>query len=89
MLLSGIFAYYRHRVQLKKDRFDVYYQRLLELRSAAEGMSDEALLLVQKKRVLDVQQEVLGLLIDERIAADSNLVAFLSLSNQILNELDR
>ena len=89
MLLSGIYAYYRHRVQLKKDRFDVYYQRLLELRSAAEGMSDEALLLVQKKRVLDVQQEVLGLLIDERIAADSNLVAFLSLSNQILNELDR
>jgi len=36
-----------------------------------------------------VQQEVLNLLIDERVAADASLLAFLSISNQIINELDR
>jgi len=36
-----------------------------------------------------VQQDVLNLLIDERVAADTSLMAFLSLSNQIINELDR
>ena len=41
------------------------------------------------KRALAVQHEVLNLLIDERVAADVSLVAFLSLSNQIINELDR
>jgi len=44
---------------------------------------------VPTARALDVQQEVLNLLIDERVAADTSLMAFLSLSNQIINELDR
>jgi len=68
---------------------DVYYSQLLEIRRDMEGGNTHTALRFSHKRALDVQHEVLNLLIDERIAADASLTAFLSLSNQIINELDR
>ena len=89
-LLSGAVWLYRYRQQERKDRVDLYYDRLLAIRGelTAEGQANasrEAL----RQRALDIQQEVLGLVMDERIAADTSLVVFLNLSNQIINELDR
>jgi len=88
-LLSGAFVLYRHRSQVRKDRVDVYYAQLLEIRRDMEGTNTHTALRSYHQRALDVQHEVLNLLIDERVAADASLVAFLSLSNQIINELDR
>ncbi len=88
-LLSGVFVLYRHRLQVRKDRVDVYYSRLLEIRRDMEETNTHTALRSYHKRALDVQHEVLNLLIDERVAADTSLMAFLSLSNQIINELDR
>ncbi len=88
-LLSGAFVLYRHRSQVRKDRVDVYYSQLLEIRRGMERTNTHSALRSHRQRVLDVQQEVLNLLIDERVAADTSLMAFLSLSNQIINELDR
>ncbi len=88
-LLSGAFVLYRHRSQVRKDRVDVYYSQLLEIRRDMERTNTHTAFRSYRKRVLDVQQEVLNLLIDERVAADTSLMAFLSLSNQIINELDR
>ena len=88
-LLSGAFALYRRQLQAKKDRVDVYYSQFLEIRRDMERTSTHTVLRTYHKRALDVQHEVLNLLIDERVAADASLVAFLSLSNQIINELDR
>ncbi len=88
-LLSGAFVLYRHRSQVRKDRVDVYYSQLLEIRRGMERTNTHTALRSHRQRVLDVQQEVLNLLIDERVAADTSLMAFLSLSNQIINELDR
>ena len=88
-LLSGAFVLYRHRSQVRKDRVDVYYSQLLEIRRDMERTNTHIAFRSYRKRVLDVQQEVLNLLIDERVAADTSLMAFLSLSNQIINELDR
>ena len=88
-LLSGVFALYRHRSQARKDRVDVYYSQLLDIRRNMKGTNTHTALSSNHKRALDVQHEVMNLLIDERIAADASLTAFLSLSNQIINELDR
>ena len=88
-LLSGVFTLYRHRSQARKDRVDVYYSQLLEIRRDMEGTNTHTALRSYHQRALDVQHEVLNLLIDERVAADASLMAFLSLSNQIINELDR
>ncbi len=87
-ILSGLFTLYRRQQQAKKDRVDDYYEKLLLIRDGAEGTSDRENLRAARRQTLTVQQDVLSLLIDERIAADTSLMAFLSLSNQIINELD-
>ncbi len=84
-LLSGAFALYRYRSRIKKDRLDRYYGKLIAIREAMRDRDPSS----SKSEVLAVQREVLDLLIDERVAADASLVAFISLSNQLLDELDR
>jgi len=88
-LLSGAFVLYRHRSQVRKDRVDVYCSQLLEIRRDMAGTNVHAALRLYLQHALDVQHEVMNLLIDERIAADTSLMVFLGLSNQIINELDR
>lgn len=86
-LLSAAFALYRYRKQVRKDRVDVYLAQLLDVRrDMANADSDYV---ACRKQALKVQSDVLSLLIDERIAADASLIAFMSQSNQIINELDR
>jgi len=83
-LLSGSIAIYRYRSQVRKDRVDSYFQQLLDVRKALDGGHGRT---ECRQKVLAVQHEVLELLIDERVAADASLVAFISLSNQLLTEL--
>ncbi len=86
-LISSLYALLKHRRQRKKDRVDVYYASMLELRARAGQSTDAAELTKLQRTVLDLQQEVFGLVIDERIAADESLSVFLALSNQVLNEI--
>lgn len=86
-LISGAVWLWQHRTQKRKDRVDEYHAALLGIRTAMSDSAPDAGAL--RQRVLDVQNEVMTLLIDERIAADAGLVAFVSLSNQILDELSR
>lgn len=80
---SLLVAWQRHRRQSRKDTLDRYYQRLLDLRDelgAVDAADDVA------RRVRDTQSEVMSLVIRERIDADGSLLAFLALSNQLLEE---
>lgn len=86
-VLSGLYAWQKRRMQIKKDRVDAYLAILLDVRTQlnSAGVDLEAC----RQRVLEVQNRVVGLLIEERITADSTLLAFFSQSNQLLNEIDR
>ena len=88
-LLSSGYGLYRHRLQVRKDRVDVYYSLFLDIRRDMRATNSPAAWRSYHERAVDVQQEVLNLLINERVAADASLLAFLSISNQIINELDR
>ena len=77
-------ALYRRRRQARKDRLDEFYQQALAYRAELELPHVDPGLIANKLRAL--QAEVFELLIAERIDADSALVAFLSLSNQLLEE---
>ena len=81
---SVLVAWQRHRRQSRKDTLDRYYQRLLDLREnlADIGMENSAIAL----EVRNTQAEVMALVIRERIDADGSLLAFLTLSNQLLEE---
>ena len=84
-LVSGAIALYRHRTQVRKDRVDHYYTRLIDIREAMPARAATE----SRRDVLAVQREVLDLLIDERVAVDAGFVAFVNLSNQMLDEPDR
>lgn len=85
--ISGVIAAYRHRAQMKKDRVDNYFARLIDVREQlAKPDADKS---AYRQQLVEVQREVLELLMDERITADSTLLAFVIQSNQILSEIER
>lgn len=82
---AGVWAM-RVRGQSKKDRLDRYYARLVEVR---ESFKDGFVQASVVDEIMQLQNEVTGLVVDERVSADAALVAFYSLSNQILQEARR
>ena len=86
-LVSSAIAFYRHRLQVRKDRVDTFIDKLLDVRR--DMVSSDADVVACRDKVLDVQRQVLDLLVNEKIAADASLIAFMSQSNQMLDELDR
>jgi len=83
-LVSLGVALYRRRRQTRRDRLDVYYRRALQCREELESGSADRMIIASRLRSL--QAEVFELLVAERINADSALIAFLVLSNQLLDE---
>ena len=77
-------AVYRRRRQARKDRLDIYYQQALSCRAELGAGKDQQAAIADRLR--ELQEEVFELVIAERIDADAALVAFLSLSNQLLQE---
>ncbi len=76
----------RQRKQSRKDRLDTFYQRLLTLRNELAQPDSNAVDIAH--RVRDAQSEVMTLVIGERIDADGSLMAFLTLSNRLLEEAE-
>ncbi len=76
----------RQRRQSRKDRLDTFYQRLLTLRGELAGATTAPEDVAQQVR--EAQSEVMALVIDERIDADGSLMAFLTLSNRLLDEAE-
>lgn len=74
----------RLRNQAKKDRIDVYMDKVLAMRDALHSETETPERIAADVRAL--QATVAGLVVDERIVADSAFVGFLSLSNQLLRE---
>lgn len=88
-LVSAAAAVYRWRKQQRKDRVDVYYDKILALRGRITTDLPLDSLRAIRREAIELQHEVFGLVVDERIAADESLTVFLHLSNQVLRELDR
>jgi hypothetical protein len=86
--LSGIVAFVRWRNQAKKDRIDVYYQQLLELRERvpfanAEERTD------MLACVKEIETRAYQQLIDEQLLADESFLIFLMTSSNVRNDLSQ
>ncbi|MGI9327846.1 MAG: TAXI family TRAP transporter solute-binding subunit [Pseudomonadales bacterium] len=82
-LASATVALRRYQQQRRKDRLDRFFQQLLVHRdsSGEDGNNAKAVNAIQ-----GLQSEVIELVVAERISADGALIAFLALSNQLLQE---
>ena len=85
--VSALAGFVRYQTQRKKDRVDVFYNKILELRSQVSPALRAEQVNALAEQVRQVQQEVFGLLVDERVDANETMTLFLDLSNQVLSEL--
>lgn len=83
---SGLITLYNYRRSQKKDRIDVYYNRALALRARMERSEAVPELLGIEKEMKGLQEEVMALLVDERLDANHALTIFMTLSSQVLAE---
>ena len=74
----------RLRRQAKKDRLDRYFDRLMVVRT--EFVAGERPAAQTRAEAEALQNEVMQLVVEERVAADSALVSFLLLANKLIDE---
>ncbi len=86
-LASATFAGVRIYRLRRKNRIDTYYSEAIRLRNAfADGSGDaDRQATIEKIRAL--QNEAFSLLVDEKLAADESFRIFITLSNDVVQEL--
>ena len=70
----------------KKNRIDVFYADLLDIRERAHAGADAAAL---RAEVRDIEGRAFSMLIDEQLVADESMTIFLLQVQNLLNELDQ
>lgn len=86
-LISAVFAGVRIFRMRRKNRIDVFYTDALAIRHSVDmsATSDERAAAVRKVR--DLQSRAFAMLVDEKLAADESFRIFISLSNDVLQEI--
>ena len=88
-LLSGAFAMIRIYNIRRKNRIDVFYKDAIDLRNTI----DEASTLYARKvaigKMRELQSKAFDMLVDEKVAADESFRIFITLSNDIVDDLRR
>ena len=87
-LISAIFAGVRIFHMRRKNRIDVFYVETMAIRQSVgdSATSDERAIAVQKIR--ELQTKAFEMLVDEKLAADESFRIFVSLSNDVLYEIN-
>jgi TRAP-type uncharacterized transport system substrate-binding protein len=87
-LISAMFAGVRIFHMRRKNRIDVFYTETMAIRQSISGSatSDERTTAIQKIR--ELQTKAFEMLVDEKLSADESFSIFVSLSNDVLHELD-
>jgi TRAP-type uncharacterized transport system substrate-binding protein len=87
-LISAMFAGVRIFHMRRKNRIDVFYTETMAIRQSISGSttSDERATAIQKIR--ELQTKAFEMLVDEKLSADESFRIFVSLSNDVLHELN-
>jgi hypothetical protein len=83
-MFAGVRIFHMRR----KNRIDVFYTETMAIRQSISGSatSDERTTAIQKIR--ELQTKAFEMLVDEKLSADESFRIFVSLSNDVLHELD-
>ena len=74
--------------QRKKDRIDVYYEKMLEIRAMVPRIENTEQVDRVVQEVRDIQEEAFQLLIDEKVSADDSFRIFITLCNDVIREVE-
>lgn len=84
---SALFAGIRIFKMRRKNRIDRYYAATMDIRKSVKDSTDPAARQQAIEKVRDLQNEAFDLLVDEKLAADESFRIFITLSNDVLQQL--
>ncbi len=87
-LASATFAGVRLYRLRRKNRIDRYYAATIEIRKSLRSLSTEEERQAAVARVRGLQDEAFDLLVNEKLAADESFMIFITLSNEVLHQLE-
>ncbi len=87
-LVSAIFGGLRLYKMRRKNRIDTFYVRAIALQRSIDEQTSEDDRQRIASEIRDLQTQAFDLLIDEKLAADDSFRIFITLSNDVLRQLD-
>ena len=84
---SALFAGVRVFRVRRKNRIDRYYAATIDIRNSARESTDPAEHRKAIPKVRALQNEAFDQLVDEKLAADESFQIFITLSNDVLQQL--
>ena len=87
-MISATFAGVRIYNRRRKNRIDRFYKAALDIRNATMASSDIAERQEAIVRLRQLQDEAFAKLVDEKLAADESFRIFITLTNDIMQQLD-
>jgi len=85
-IVSGSFTLYNLRKISKKNKIDIYYQKLVTIRLKINSIEQKNEIQNQIAAIKLMQNETIGLVVDEELSANDSFIVFLRLSQIVLNE---
>ncbi|MEP1778822.1 TAXI family TRAP transporter solute-binding subunit [Reichenbachiella sp.] len=85
--VSGIISFTKWRKQVKKDRIDVFYKRIIDIKNGISKLKSPSEV---RGKILELrleQDKAFELLIDEKLTADVSFRIYMELHKEILNSL--
>lgn len=86
--ISAVFAGIQIYNRRRKDRIDRFYRAAIDIRNAAVSSTDIAEREQAVEKLRQLQDEAFAKLVDEKLAADESFRIFITLTNDILGQLD-
>lgn len=86
-LISGIISLTRWRRQRKKDRVDVFYEDLIEIKNRMDARYSPKQAVADLKLVKASQNKAFKMLIDEDLAANESFRIYMELSKEVIDEI--
>jgi hypothetical protein len=87
MLFSAGYGGLRLFRMRRKNRIDTFYSQTIKLRSSVTGDTSDSERRDVAAKVRDLQNTAFELLVDEKLAADESFRIFITLSNDVLEQL--
>ena len=88
-ILSGAFALIRIYNIRRKNRIDVFYKDAIAIRESIDATTTPYARKVAIDKVKELQAKAFDFLVDEKVAADESFRIFITLSNDIIDDLRR
>ncbi|MEQ9288535.1 MAG: TAXI family TRAP transporter solute-binding subunit [Cyclobacteriaceae bacterium] len=86
-LTSGLVSFSKWRSQAKKDRVDVFYKELMDIKNELPKIATLKEAALQVNKIKQAQNKAFEMLMDEKLTADESFRIYMELSKETINDV--